>query len=238
MKTEIATFIAIAMLMMAAALLCVLPSLLQPREAGGPAQWRTALALVLALPAAATLTYLQVGRPEALAVPAALLDAAAVPADHGMSEAAIPAMVERLAQRLRTQPGDTDGWTMLAQSYGAMGRYREAADAYAHLAQLLPQDAGVLADYADALATAQDGSLAGEPERLVQRALALDPRQVKALALSASAAFARGDFALAERQWQTVLPLVPADSKFARSTQAAIGEARARRNAGTTKTQP
>jgi cytochrome c-type biogenesis protein CcmH len=231
-------FILIIALMSALALACVVPPLLRRSHAPATpgavdqpqarAQTRLALALALLLPAAAVGIYLQVGRPEALAMPAELLAAAATPTDHGPSEEDIPAMVESLAERLRAQPDDIEGWHMLARSYSAMNRYDEAAKAYAHLAKLLPDDPGLLADYADALATAQDGVLAGEPERIVEKALAIDPRQVKALALSGSAAFGRGDFALAEKQWLAVLPLVPADSEFARSTQAGIAEARAR----------
>jgi cytochrome c-type biogenesis protein CcmH len=231
----VSLFIAVIAMMAALALACVVPVLLRrgagalPAQEDPPAQARLALALALLLPAAAVAIYLQVGRPDALAMPPQLLAAAATPADHGPAEEDIPAMVERLATRLRSSPGDVEGWHMLARSYGAMNRYADAARAYGHLATLLPQDAGVLADYADALATAQDGALAGEPERLVERALAIDRRQPKALALSGSAAFARGDFARAEQQWLAVLPLVAEDSEFARSTQAGIAEARARR---------
>ncbi len=225
------TFVALIACMAALALACVVPPLL--RRPAGPApgtrpQPHLALLLAVALPAAAAALYLQVGRPDALAMPVELLAAAAAPADHGPAEQDIPAMVERLATRLRSQPDDVDGWHMLARSYSVMHRYGEAADAYAQLAALLPRDAGVLADYADALATARHGVLAGEPERLAERALAIDPQQVKALALSGSAAFARGDFARAEAQWLAVLPQVPEDSEFARSTQAGIAEARAR----------
>lgn len=234
-------FIAIIAVMTAFALACVVPPLLRrtavadPAPASGelvvrPAQTRLALLLAVLLPAAAVAIYLQVGRPDALAMPPELLAAAATPTDHGPSEEDIPAMVERLAERLRTQPEDIDGWHMLARSYSTMNRYADAARAYGHLAALLPQDAGVLADYADALGTAQGGSLAGEPERLIERSLAIDPQQPKALALSGSAAFARGDFARAEKQWQAVLPLVPGDSEFARSTQAGIAEAQARQS--------
>ncbi|SFG44681.1 cytochrome c-type biogenesis protein CcmH [Duganella sp. CF458] len=232
-------FIAIIAVMSAIALACIVPALLRRIEVADPApasgdlivrrpQTRLALLISVLLPVAAVAIYMQVGRPDTLNMPPELMAAAATPSDHGPSEEDIPAMVERLAERLRTQPGDIDGWHMLARSYSAMNRYSDAAKAYGHLATLLPQDAGVLADYADALATAQDGALNGEPERLIERSLAIDPQQPKALALSGSAAFARGDFARAEKQWQAVLPLIPGDSEFARSTQAGIAEARAR----------
>ncbi|MCE3264550.1 MAG: hypothetical protein K0R43_3629 [Pseudoduganella sp.] len=235
MNTQ-ALFITLTALMAALALACVVPPLLRRRAAGmgnaaATPQPRLALLLAVCLPAAAAALYFQVGRPDVLTMPPALLQAAATPSDHGPSEQDIPAMVERLAERLRSEPENIDGWHMLARSYSAMNRYADAAQAYAHLAKLLPQDAGVLADYADALATAREGKLAGEPERLVERALAIDPQQPKALALAGSAAFAKGDYARAEQRWSAVLAQLDGDSDFARSTQAGIAEARARQGA-------
>jgi cytochrome c-type biogenesis protein CcmH len=83
----------------------------------------------------------------------------------------------------------------------------------------------VLADYADVLAMAQNRSLQGEPEKLVARALQLDPKNIKALALYGAAAFERHDYALAVTRWKTVLPLVPADSETARALKSSIDEA-------------
>lgn len=237
------TFVIVIALMAALALACVVPPLLARKAVAAsdtsvPAgsapgtlvrqQPRLALLLALGLPAAAAAIYLQVGRPDVLTMPPELLQAAATPTDHGPTEADIPAMVEGLAQRLRNEPDNIEGWHMLARSYGAMNRFADSAQAYAHLAAKLPQDAGVLADYADALGTAQDGKLEGEPERLIERALAIDPQQPKALALAGSAAFAKGDFARAEQRWTAVLALIPGDSEFATSTRAGIAEARAR----------
>ena len=63
---------------------------------------------------------------------------------------------------------------------------------------------GLMADLADALAAQNNGELTGEPTQLVQRALAIDPGNLKALALSGSAAFDRRDYATAVRQWEQV----------------------------------
>jgi cytochrome c-type biogenesis protein CcmH len=59
-------------------------------------------------------------------------------------------------------------------------------------------------------------SLAGNPEKLLERALQIDPKNAKALALAGTAAFNRGDFAGAAARWERMLPLVPADSEDAR----------------------
>ena len=98
-------------------------------------------------------------------------------------------MVDKLAQRLKEKPDDAVGWTMLARSYTAMNRFADAVPAYQKALALAGDDANLLADYADALAATQNGKLAGEPAQLIQRALARDPRHVKALALAGSAAF-------------------------------------------------
>lgn len=197
--------------------------------ASAPPQRLAALAMALVLPVLAAAMYFKAGNPGALSAQAALeASRPARDASHDASDAAIGAMVEGLAQRLREQPDDIEGWHMLARSYTVLGRYRDAAAAYGRLAQLLPGDADVLADYADALASAQGATLKGEPETLIARALAVNPEHAKALALSGSAAFARGDYAAAAQAWKKVLEVVPADSPFAESTRASIAEAEAR----------
>lgn len=96
-----------------------------------------------------------------------------------------------------------------------------------------PDDAQLLADFADVLGMARGQSLRGEPELLVQRALQIDPVNLKALALAGTAAFDRGDFAAAAAYWQRMLPLVPADSEDARVIRENVGEAL--KLAGTTR---
>lgn len=196
------------------------------QHAGSAPNRALALGIALVLPACAAALYFQVGNPVGVNAtpPAAVVEAEG----HDVGDAEIAAMVQRLAERLAAAPDDAEGWYMLARSYSALGRFADAAQAYAKVDKLLPDDAGVLADYADALATAQGASLSGKPAQLVARALDIDPNHVKALALAGSAAFERADYAQAAVHWQKLLPLVPADSDFARSTMASIGQARAR----------
>ena len=58
-------------------------------------------------------------------------------------------MVDKLAQRLKDQPNDPEGWTMLARAYMVMGRAADAVPAYEKAVALRPDDASLLADYAD-----------------------------------------------------------------------------------------
>jgi cytochrome c-type biogenesis protein CcmH len=135
-------------------------------------------------------------------------------------------MVARLAAKLRENPDDADGWKLLGRSYAVMGRFAEAVDAYAKAAQRSPRDAQLLADFADALAMSRGQRLAGEPERLIERALEIDPKNLKALALAGTAAFERQDYASAAAFWGRMLPLVPADSEDARVISQNVVEAK------------
>jgi cytochrome c-type biogenesis protein CcmH len=190
------------------------------RFAGRAAAW----ALAAAVPLVAFLLYLGVGSPGAIDRSAEL----------EASAAQLEAMVERLAARLRESPDDVEGWKLLGRSYGVMGRFAEAADAYARAALRAPRDAQLLADFADVLAMARGQSLQGEPEKLALRALELEPTNLKALALAGSAAFERQDYAAAASYWERMLPLVASDSQDARSIRENVAEARSR--AGEPKT--
>lgn len=186
-----------------------------------PGKRWTAMVVGLTVPVIAVSLYLLLGSPAALdPVQTASQDQA-----HTVTEEQILDMVSGLAQRLANDPDDIDGWNMLARSYNTLGRFGEAADAYARLATLVPGDADILVAYADALAMSLNKSLQGEPEKLVARALVADPKNIKALALSGSAAFERRDYQNAITQWKKILPLVPPESEIARSTASSIAEA-------------
>lgn len=185
---------------------------------------RMALALALLIPLGSVLLYLQLGHPGSL-VPAAPVAATASAGRHGVDAAQIQAMVAALAERLKASPADAEGWLMLGRSYTALGRYQDAATAFARAKDLLPGNADVLADLADLLAMAQGRRLAGEPTRLIQQALDADPRHLKALALAGSASFEARDYAAARGYWERLVAVAPADSEMARSMQASIAQA-------------
>lgn len=190
----------------------------------------TAIALALAIPVLAIGLYVLKGTPAALD-PTQM--AAANQNTHEVTPEQIEGMVTALAQRLKDKPDDVEGWSMLARSYNALGRYAQASEAFAHLVQLVPDDAGLYADYADTLAMATNRSLQGEPEKLIDKALSIDPTNVKALALAGSVAFDRKDYATAVDRWQRILPLVAPESDIARSINGSIGEAQNMMGQGT-----
>lgn len=183
----------------------------------------TAAILAVAIPLAATGLYLAVGTPQGIA-PEQAADASGA---HGITPQQVEQMVEKLAARLKESPDDGEGWVMLGRTYAVLERFPEAAAAYAQAATRIPGDAQLLVDYADVLAMAQGRRLAGEPEKLIQRALAIDPNNPKALALAGSVAFEKKQYAAAVTHWQKLVAVLPPGSEMANSVQGSIAEAQA-----------
>ncbi|MFL6633871.1 MAG: tetratricopeptide repeat protein [Massilia sp.] len=218
------SFLLGATALVAIALAFALAPLLRRRTAG-PAPRRdrdwSAIAIGLLLPAAAVGLYAAIGTPQAVLAPTAQADAPAI------GPAQIEAMVNRLAERLKNEPDDAEGWRMLAHSYETLRRFDAAVDAYRHLIALEPNNANGLTDAAVALGMTLNQDLSGEPERLIDRALAINPDHVQALALKGSAAYERGDYAQAILPWKKILAMVPQDSEMTRSIAASVKKAEA-----------
>ncbi|AKJ28323.1 tetratricopeptide repeat protein [Caldimonas brevitalea] len=181
-----------------------------------PAGW----VLAVGIPLATAFLYLQLGAPRTL-------EAAAQPPAHRLNEADMASAVETLAQRLKSQPDDLQGWFMLARSYQAMQRWPDAAAAYRETVRLAPDEPQLLADLADVLATVQGGSLEGEPRQLLERALKLAPDHPKSLALAAIAEFRQQRYAVAIGHWERLLAGEPAASEGAEVARRGIAQARA-----------
>jgi cytochrome c-type biogenesis protein CcmH len=136
-------------------------------------------------------------------------------------------LLARLATKLQKAPDDPEGWALLARGYVEIGRHAEAVPAFRMAVDKGKPDAQLLADFADALGVTQGRKLAGEPAQLARRALALDARHPKALALAGSAAFEAGDYASAIAHWQVLQSVLPPDSTDAANVAANIAEAQA-----------
>lgn len=180
------------------------------------------IAVGLLIPLTAVLLYLRFGTLEGLDVTRhAAGDGSSITAEHFQE------MTAKLAARLQEKPNDAEGWMMLGRAYRAMDRFDEAADALRKAVALSPGNADLLADLAEALALRSAGTLAGEPTRLLNRALRLDPDNDKVLALSGSAAFERKDYKAAIRHWEALLKHPKVSGEFAQALSAGIAEARA-----------
>jgi cytochrome c-type biogenesis protein CcmH len=186
----------------------------------------TAVLLALGVPILALALYLRVGSPDAVLAPDL-----AVAEGGTVTQAQIEAMVEQLARRLAQPPAgeqpDPQAWEMLARSYASLQRFADADRAYARAIELAPKNAQLLADRADVLAMLQGQRADGEPTRLIEQALAIDPSNLKALALAGTAALERQDAAAAVRFWSRARELAPPGSDFAAGLDRSLEVARA-----------
>jgi cytochrome c-type biogenesis protein CcmH len=169
--------------------------------------------------------YAWLGSPDRLSSEHASV-AAAASAPHPLDTKEVEGMISRLADRLKDSPDDAEGWQMLARSYVVIGRHPEAIDAFRRALELRPDDAGLLADYADALAVTQNRKIEGEPLALVERALKADPKNPKALALAGTAAFDRRDYASAISYWERAVEVESPGSTLSEQLRGGIAEAR------------
>jgi cytochrome c-type biogenesis protein CcmH len=197
-----------------------------PEAAVAPSRsTRTAWAVGLAMPLLALGIYGFLGNIQALD-PANLSARATTEPTQAQIEALVSAFAARLEAVPATQTPDPKAWEMLARSYAAMQKFPEADKAYKRAVELNPGNAQILADHADVLAVLQGQSMTGEPTRLFERALVLDPNNLKALALAGSAAFERRDFAKAIQVWEKASKLAPPGSDFERGLASSLQEAR------------
>ena len=88
------------------------------------------------------------------------------------------------------------------------------------------KDATLMADFADALVAQNSGEFSAEALKVIEQALALEPDNIKALALSGSAAFDKRDYATAVRQWAQVERVLPADNAMLPQLRSSIAQAR------------
>lgn len=185
------------------------------------------IALVaLALPLLAVSLYLWLGNTRALA-PQPTVEQMPM---SGMSDEGghqnFSSVLDNLTARLRDQPDDVEGWIMLGRTYAIMRRFDEAKGAYEKVLALVPENAELITDYADIVAMTNNGSLMGKPLELINKALRLDPKNPKALALAGTAEFEQNRFAQAAAYWEQLLALIPAESELGQSVSSSIAEAK------------
>lgn len=180
-----------------------------------------ALILTVILPITAITVYSHVGNRHVL-----VQQTSAMNENHSL---------EALEEKATATPDDADNLLLLARTYSEMERYPDAAQTYDKLTQLVPNEAQLWADYADVLAMASGKTLMGNPTKLLDKALALNPDNFKALALAGSAAMERGDPAETIRHWEKLLKMIPKEDENAKIVEDGIQQARmlmAQKNGG------
>ena len=123
--------------------------------------------------------YLMVGRP---GLPGKEFSAAMVETQlQARQPPDVETLAARLAERLKENPGDAQGWRMLGWSYASLDRHADAARAFERSVALDGKNPEALAHYGESLVRVAGGLVTAEAERIFDRALALDPKEPRAL---------------------------------------------------------
>jgi len=163
---------------------------------------------VSTIPLVALIAYGLYGSPELPAQTDADRQAARGGADELMKA------VGQIEARLARDPNDARGWAVLAPVYMRTGRFDDAARAYGNIARLKGETADLLADQAEALTAAGDGTVTPEAKALFEKAQAKDPNAPKPRFYLARAAEQAGDTGAAISQLAALEAASPPDAPW------------------------
>lgn len=183
-----------------------------------------ALALSIALPLGAMLTYLQLGDPGI--IPRIEAAGGPVAGSDGQTEPALDELVKDFAARMEKTPDNVDGWLMLGRTYFTLGQPAKALESLERAYQLAPRQANVIVAYAEALGANAGNRLSGRPEELIRTALEIEPANPNARWLNGMLAYQQGRFGEAVQTWQAIKDELDPAAEEARQLGEMIDEAR------------
>jgi len=126
----------------------------------------------------------------------------------------IGAAVSKIEAHIAAHPEDGRAYEVVAPVYLRMGRFDDAAHAREQAIKLLGDTAERRVRYAEALAYASDGVVTPEAEAQIDRALALDPKNMEARYFQGLGAAQHDDTERARKIWTDMIAELPANSKI------------------------
>jgi cytochrome c-type biogenesis protein CcmH len=188
-----------------------------PAESAQPEGYGRTLLIgaLVSLPIFAFSVYLALGRPDLVS---------STPQSPQASMPDVEAAIGKLAERLKQNPNDLEGWMLLGRSLQTTRQPAKAAAAYEYAAKLAPDNLDIQGLYAEALAEANGGSTEGKPTEIVAAILKKDPNHKGGLWMAGVAAAERKDAAKAAEYWGRLKAQLPPESDEARQIGQYIAE--------------
>ena len=176
----------------------MLRAFLEPRHA------TLALAAAIAVPLLTAGLYAVYGAPQILSGET----------ESTREAARITSLVTQVEERLRAAPGDGKGWEVIAPVYLRVGRFAEAADAYAKAARLQGESPGLLAGLAEASMLAAGGVVTPEARIAYEKLRKINPARVEPRFWLAMAKEQSGELADALAEYKALLATAPPDAPY------------------------
>jgi cytochrome c-type biogenesis protein CcmH len=123
-------------------------------------------------------------------------------------------LIGRVEQHLREHPQDGKGWDVVAPVYLRLGRYADAAHAFAEANRLEGETVRRLLGFAEATMMAEDGVVSEAARKAAQRVLELEPGRIEARIWLTLAREQDGDLAGAAAAYRELLAGAPADAPW------------------------
>lgn len=174
----------------------------------GPRAQVLTLATAAIVPLASVALYLWLGSPSAPDSP--LAQRRAVPVE----QATVAELVGKVETRLAQKPDDVEGWKVIAPVYMRLGRYDDAANAFARVITLQGESVAMLNGFAEASVMANNGVVTDPARKAFARVLDLDPARTDAAFGLALAKEQSGDLASALTDYRNLLAGAPADATW------------------------
>jgi cytochrome c-type biogenesis protein CcmH len=188
-------------------------------EVAGRRSWPIALVLLIALPALAGSLYWRLGSPVQPGAPFAergeeRLQMAEAEARRREALPSVETMIERLEQRLATDPDDLDARRRLGNAYALTRRFEQSAETYRQAIARHEGIAELHAALGEALVMAEDGVVGPEARAAFDKALELEPDDPRARYYSGLALLQRGEQQAALDAWAALIADTRADAPW------------------------
>jgi cytochrome c-type biogenesis protein CcmH len=134
----------------------------------------------------------------------------------------LDSLVAQVEQHLENNPTDGRGWSVLAPVLARLGRYDDAVRAFHNSITYNGDSAERRADLGEAIAAAAGGVVTAEAKAEFERAIALNPDDVKASYFLGLAAEQDGRSAEAASIWRAMLAKAPPNAPWRPLVQAAL----------------
>jgi cytochrome c-type biogenesis protein CcmH len=150
-----------------------------------------------------------------------------------LEQARIDELIAKVEAQLRKHPEDGKGWDVIAPIYFKLGRFREAAGAYAAAARLEGESVRRLAGFAEASVLAADGIVGEEARRAYENILKLEPGRAEPRFWLALAKEQDGRLTAALADYKALLSDAPAGASWRAAVESRIAEVSRRLESGT-----
>ncbi|MFZ7275783.1 TPR domain-containing protein [Avibacterium endocarditidis] len=112
---------------------------------------------------------------------------------------------EKIEQRLRQNPNNSEAWIELGQAYMQNNEFDDALVAYSYADRLTGGKPAILGLAANALYQKAGQKITPQVQAMLDQALSQDPKEASSLSLLAGEAFVQTDYPKAITLWQKVL---------------------------------